>query len=194
MAEEHKTEGQKVTDQKGNEETTVNISQEKLDALINEKFKKGAEKANAKILEELGVENLDALKDIVKAKAEADEAAKTELQKLQEQAEAERLEKEALSKKNAELEKANAINKLAAKHGIKEVDYFALQLSKTEQGEDFNMDEFVEGLKEEKPFVFGEAKKAKTDTSGNNNQDPNDLKTVVGNLSFKELQALQKKL
>ena len=193
MSDETKTEVQTTTEQKSSE-AEVTISQEKLNSLINEKFKKGAEKSKAELLDELGVESLDDLKNIVKAKAEADEAQKTELQKLTEQIEAERLEKEALAKKSGELEKANAINKLAAKHGIKEVDYFALQLSNTEQGDDFNMETFVEGLKESKPFVFGEAKKAKTDTSGNNNDDPNDLNNVVKNLSFRELQALQKSL
>lgn len=193
MADELKTDGQPITDPKG-DETQVTISQEKLDSLINEKFKKGAEKANAKLLEELGVDSIDSVKDILKAKQEADEAAKSELEKLQEIAEAERTSKEALSQEINKLKSKNTLNEMAIKHGIKEADYFALELKKANVGENFNESEFIESLKESKPFIFGETKKVQTDTSGNTKDDPNDLGSKVANLSFKELQQLQANL
>ena len=192
MADELKTDVQPTTELKGSE-TTVTISQEKLDSLINEKFKKGAEKANSQLLETLGVDSVDSLKEILQAKKQSDEAAKTELEKALEAAEQLKQEQETLRQKYETAEKKNMLNSIASKHGVKEVDYFELELNKVDRGEDFDMDAFVENLKVSKPSLFGEVKAPKTDTSSNNS-DPADFKTKIQGLSFAELQKLQASL
>lgn len=196
MAEELKTEGQIIADQKGND-TTVTISQEKLDSLINEKFKKGAEKANAQLMESLGVQSIDEIKNIIEAKKQAEEAQKTELQKAMEAVEAANREKEAILKEAEELRKKNSIQGLAVEHGIKELDYFELELNKRSGEDGFDKEKFIESLRVEKPFIFGsDAPKPKviTDTTGNGSDKPGDLASQLEGLSLNELKKLQSKL
>jgi len=172
MAEEHKPETPIIPESKGNE-TQVTISQEKLDSLINEKFKKGAEKANATMLESLGVESIDSLKEIMKAKADADEASKSDLEKAQESAKNLADENTQLANKYKALEESNNISLLAAQHGIKEIDYFKFEYAKEKDKDGFDMVEFVAGLKDSKPLLFGQSSQApKTDKSNNNLNTP----------------------
>jgi hypothetical protein len=192
MADELKTDENTSTQTDGNE-TTVTMTQAKLDDLINGKFKKGAEKANTQILEELGVENLDSLKAILKAKSDAEKADKTELEKALEAVKTANDEKDELSRKYETVEKRNLLNSIAAKHGVKEVDYFELELNKVERGEDFNIDTFVEGLKTSKPSLFGVTKTANTDTS-NNGGNPPEFKDKLKGLTLNELIKLQQSL
>lgn len=184
MADEHKTDDQKTTDQKSSDKTTVTISQEKLDSLINEKFKKGAEKANAAILESLGVDSIDSLKEIVKARAEAEESAKSELQKAQERAETLEAEKVEAEKRAKVLEEKNHITSLAAKHGVKDAEYFEFKYSKAKASEDFNEDSFIESFTKSNPTT-----PPKTDGSNNNSQNPNNVD--LSKMTMKELKAYQ---
>lgn len=127
-------------------ETTVNITQDKLNSLINEKFKAGATKASSELLESLGVESVDSLKEILKAKADADEASKSELEKANEKALALATEKEQLESKYQALEKANTLSKLAAQHGIKDVDYFKYEYERASSIDGFDEAVFVDNL------------------------------------------------
>lgn len=157
MVEELKTEGQEIVDPKV-DETTVSISQEKLNSLINEKFKKGAEKSKAELLSSLGVESEDELKSIIEARKQAEEANKTELQKLQEQLESK-------DKAYSELEqRLNAktvdteVQDIIMQNGIdpKMAKYVKIDYLEAKKGEDFELDKFVESLKESQPGFFAQ--------------------------------------
>ncbi len=183
MADEHKTDSQTTTDSKGSE-TQVTISQEKLDSLISEKFKKGAEKANAQLLETLGVESIDDVKNIIKAKNDADEASKTELQKALDAVEAMKTVNESLISKGEKLEESNRISKLASDNKVQDVEYFEFKYSQAKASNDFNEDTFIESFNKGNP-----ATPPKTDTSSNNGGNPGgkDLKKM----SIRELKAHQ---
>ena len=183
MAEEHKPEGQNADEKSGNE-TQVTISQEKLDSLINEKFKKGAEKANAQLLETLGVESIDDVKNIIKAKNDADEASKTELQKAQDANEALKQANEELLSNGEKLKEKNRISKLASDNKVQDADYFEFKYSQAKKADDFNEDTFIESFNKGNP-----ATPPKTDTSSNSGGNPGgkDLRSM----SIKELRAYQ---
>jgi len=177
----------KKTEEEIQPEATVTLSQDKLDSLINDKFKKGAEKANAKILEELGVDNLDALKEIVQAKSDAEEAQKTELQKAQDAAEAAKLVNDELINRTQKLENENKVNLLAVKHGIKDAEYLGFKYNKAQSAEDFNEEAFIEEFKKGQPTVT-----VTTDKTPNNSNTPGT--TDLGKMSYRELQEYQKTL
>lgn len=176
MAEELKTEENPQTP----EVKKVEMTQEEFDAKFNASFGKGASKATAELLESLGVNDVDTLKGIVKAKAEADEASKTELQKLQDLLEAERKEKENLSKLAEQSKKEAEISRLSVDNGIQDVEVFGLIYNTASQAEGFDKDAFINGLKETKPYLFDTVKKApKVDSSHNNNENPNDMNSIA---------------
>jgi len=127
-------------------ETTVTITQEKLDSLIDSKFKKGAEKANATLLETLGVENIDEIKAIMKAKNDADDADKTELEKANGTIETLSTSIADLQTKLGSVQSDNKINALALENGIKEVDYFKYEYQKASKIEGFDEKVFIETL------------------------------------------------
>jgi len=130
----------------GGNETTVTITQEKLDSLINEKFKKGAEKANAEFLQSLGVESIDAAKEIMKAKQDADEASKTDLEKANGTIDILNTTIESLTSKLSVNETDNKINSLALENGIKEVEYFKYEYNKASKTEGFDEKVFIDNL------------------------------------------------
>lgn len=156
MVEELKTEGQETTDPKGGDETTVTISQEKLNSLINEKFKKGAEKSKSELLASIGVESEDELKSIIEAKKEADEASKTELQKLQEQLESKDTAYSELEQRYNAKSVDTEVQDIIMQHGIdpKMAKYVKIDYLEAKKGEGFELDAFVTGLKESQPGFF----------------------------------------
>jgi len=178
----------------GNENTStqtdgqVTMKQEDLNTLINSKFAKGAEKAKKELLESLGVENEDVLKEILEAKKAQDDANKTELEKLKEQLDTIQKEKDEIAQDLDSTKKKASLNSMAAKHGVKEIDFFDMELRKAQKDEGFNEDEFIESLKKSKPFVFGQS--VNTDNSSNSGDEPKSLKDKVKGLSFEELRAL----
>lgn len=195
MADEPNQNGneeQKPTPGQDGGDPVVTISQEKLNSLINEKFKKGAEKANTTLLETLGVDSLDTLKELVKAKAEEEEANKTELEKAQALVADTLADKADVEAKLSRMEESNKISTLAAKHGIKEIAYFELEYAKNKDTEGFDMATFVEGLKKDKPLLFGTGGTApRTDNSRNNPSDPTDLRSRLRGMSLKQLKEYQ---
>jgi len=174
-------------------EQTVTMTQEKLDSLINGKFAKGAEKATNELLLNLGIENLDSLKEIVKAKNDSDEANRTELEKAQ--ATISELNKtiETSSSAMQQMKEMNDINALALKYGIKEVDYFKYAYNQAKGSDNFNADTFIVGMKESKPYVFGKVEAPNTDSSRGKG-DPNSLASQVKGKTFQELQKMQQNL
>ena len=177
MADELKTDGQEITDPKG-DETKVTISQEKLDSLINEKFKKGAEKANAQLLEALGVDSIDTAKAILKEKAEADEASKSELEKATETINTLNRTLEELQGKLSTVETDRKLASLAAEHGIKEVDYFKYEYDKASKAEDFDEKAFIGTLLETKGGLLTGDKSVNIDNPKNINNN-HELPTIT---------------
>jgi membrane-associated HD superfamily phosphohydrolase len=147
----------------------VELEQEKLDALINKGYAKGAEKAQSQLLAELGVESLDSVKEVLKAKAEAEEAQKTELEKLHEQLEAAKLEAENAKKEREQTLESLQIQSLANESGVNDIEYFKFMRDQAKASEGFNDAEFLESLKETKPFLFNnnQMAKPKIDSSSN---------------------------
>ena len=184
--------GNEPSTQDAKQEEKITLSQEELNALINKKYAKGAEKAKNELLGELGVKDADELKQIIEAKKQQEEASKSELEKIQEQLEAERIAKADLEKDLNATKKQASLSAMAAKHGIKELEYFDVVLSKEQNKEDFDEAAFIEKLKTEKPFIFGVA--PKVDNSPNTTDEPKSLKDKLGTMSFEELKKLQKTL
>jgi membrane-associated HD superfamily phosphohydrolase len=147
----------------------VELEQEKLDALINKGYAKGAEKAQSQLLAELGVESLDSVKEVLKAKAEAEEAQKTELEKLHEQLEAAKLEAENAKKEREQTLESLQIQSLANESGVNDIEYFKFMRDQAKASEGFNDAEFLESLKQTKPFLFNnnQMAKPKIDSSSN---------------------------
>jgi membrane-associated HD superfamily phosphohydrolase len=147
----------------------VELEQEKLDALINKGYAKGAEKAQSQLLAELGVDSLDSVKEVLKAKAEAEEAQKTELEKLHEQLEAAKLEAENAKKEREQTLESLQIQSLANESGVNDIEYFKFMRDQAKASEGFNDAEFLESLKETKPFLFNnnQMAKPKIDSSSN---------------------------
>ena len=147
----------------------VELEQEKLDALINKGYAKGAEKAQSQLLAELGVDSLDSVKEVLKAKAEAEEAQKTELEKLHEQLEAAKVEAENAKKEREQTLESLQIQSLANESGVNDIEYFKFMRDQAKANEGFNDAEFLESLKETKPFLFNnnQMAKPKIDSSSN---------------------------
>jgi len=101
------------------------------------------------------------LTDVDKVKLELDNKLKSYEGQLEEM------------KKYQEQSKTLELENKFIKQGIKDVDYVKFQYSQAKDKEDFNEEEFFNGLKEEKPYLFGEDNNntnvvAKVDTSNNN--------------------------
>lgn len=148
MADEPIQNGNEPTHTPGAEggEATVTMSQEKLNSLINDKFAKGATKANSDLLEALGVESIDSLKDIMKERAEAEAASKTELEKANETITTLNATMDGLNTRLAGVEADKKINSLAAENGIKEVEYFKFEYNKASKVDGFDEKIFIGDL------------------------------------------------
>ena len=177
-------------------DSEVSMTQEKLNSLINEKYAKGAEKATNELLSSLGVEDVDSLKNIIQSKREQDEANKSDFEKAQETINELQARLEASTSTLAEMQESNEINSLALKNGIADAEVFKLLYSNAKNTEGFNSDTFIEGLRESKPYVFGQTQVAtpKVDNSANKSKlvDFNDR--VKSARTRAELDALYKEI
>lgn len=187
----------------GNENTStqtdgnVNMTQEQLNELINKKYAKGAEKAKADLLESLGVRDVDTLTDILDKHKEQEEASKSELEKAQGTLATLTQERDKLLTDMKQTQFNSNINALAAKEGIKEVEYFTMEYSKASDAEDFKVEDFISNLRESKPFVFGQqvSTPPKTDNSSNSKGEPASWSERVKKATTKqELDALYAEL
>lgn len=198
MADEQtqNTENTTVTPTDNGGDSTVTMTQEKLNSLINEKFAKGADKATNELLTKLGVEDIDSLTNIIQSKREQDEANKSDFEKAQETINELQAKLEAsTSSVNAMREEAE-INSLALTHGIKDAEVFKLLYSNAKSAEGFNPDTFIEGLKESKPYVFGQQQVAtpKVDNSSNKSKPVDFNDRVRAAKTRAELDALYKEI
>ena len=180
----------------GNEAVSkVEMTQDQLNDLINKKYAKGAEKAKTELLDSLGIESVDNLKAMIEAKKAQEEADKSELEKMQEQIQSIQAEKEALVKEAATARSKAEISSLSASNGIKDVEVFEMLYSTASQGEGFDKDAFVNGLKETRPYLFGQVATPRVDNTSNNQQNPLDFAQRVKNAKTqKELDALYAEL
>ena len=159
MADEHtpNTETQTETPTTTGGDSTVTMTQDKLDGLINGKFAKGAEKATNELLSSMGVDDIDVLKSIVTTHQETQEASKSELVKLQEQLD---LERGVTSTLQGQLDANIAdaeIQNLALANGInpEKLKYFKMDYKEAKSVEGFEVDKFISTLKEKQPDFFG---------------------------------------
>lgn len=194
MSDEIKTENvtQTETQTKNSGDSGITLSQDKLNSLINEKYKKGAEKAKTELLETLGVESVDELQAVINAKREKEEAEKSELEKAQETINKLTNQVEDTDRLIAQMKEESTLSALALQNGVQDMEYFKYAYSQAKNSEGFDADTFMSGLKESKPYVFGNTVATPpTDKTSNNGESPNDLASKVKGMSLSELQALQ---
>lgn len=196
MSDEIKTAEETGTPtENGGNSDGITLSQEKLNSLINEKYKKGAEKATADLLDSLGVESVDSLKDVLDAKRQQEEAERTELERASNTIEELTAQVENANKQMSQMQEESKLSALALQNGVQDVDYFKYAYNQAKTSEGFSEESFVNSLKESKPYVFGQSVATPpTDKSGNGAGSPNDLASKVQGLSFSELQKLQNQL
>ena len=195
MADEHKTDTTETPSETGGE-NIVQMSQEKLDSLINGKFAKGAEKATNELLSSLGVEDVDSLKNIIQSKREQDEANKSELEKAQETIAKLQADYENAQNTAKQAQELNEINSLALKSGVADTEVFKLLYSNAKSAEGFNPDTFIEGLRESKPYIFGQQTVVtpKVDNSTNKSKPADFTERVRSAKTRAELDALYKEI
>jgi len=168
----------------------VILTQEKLDTMLDEVFKRGASRSDEAVMKNLGVESIEQVKELLKAKKDSDEAAKSDNEKQAESIVL--LEKtiKGLELGNKELKADMALERVASTNGIKDVDYFKHLIGNAAKDDKFNQETFLETLKTTKPYLFGEAIKPKIDNSPN--KTPKDFSEKVASAkTMAELYALQ---
>lgn len=170
-------------------EVMVEMTQEKLDKLIGKGYGKGANKAKDALVTELGVESIEQLKEMIKAKAETDEASKTDLEKSATTI----ATLEATIKRSESANKTLAaemiVERLASENDVSDVDYFKHLLAEASKAETFESDTFIKQLKTTKPYLFDKTK-IKIDNSPN--KTPTALnEKIKGAKTMDELRALQ---
>ncbi len=183
MADELKTDDQITTDLKSSDDEKV-FTQDDVNRFVQKRVGEDSDRITKKILSELGVESIDDVKHIIKAKNDADEASKTELQKAQDANEVLKLANEELLSNGEKLKEKNRISKLASDNKVQDADYFEFKYSQAKKADDFNEDTFIESFNKGNP-----ATPPKTDTSSNSGGNPGgkDLRSM----SIKELRAYQ---
>ncbi len=183
MADELKTDDQITADLKGSDGEKV-FTQDDVNRFVQKRVGEDSDRITKKILSELGVESIDDVKHIIKAKNDADEASKTELQKAQDANEALKQVNEELLSNGEKLKEKNRISKLASDNKVQDADYFEFKYSQAKKADDFNEDTFIESFTKGNPAI-----PPKTDTSSNNGGNPGgkDLRSM----SIRELREYQ---
>lgn len=157
--EQNNTENNENTDTstENGGETTVTMTQEKLDSLINSRFAKGAEKAQTELLQTLGVDDVDVLKSLVTTHREQEDASKSELQKMQELLELEQSRAAELEGKLTSTLTETEIQNIVMQYGInpEKMKYFKMDYLEAKQDESFDLEKFIGVLKEKQPDFFG---------------------------------------
>lgn len=188
MAEEQN----KNTDQQSEGIKNTDNTQAEFEKGFSKGFAKASEKATAKILEELGVSNIDELKAMQARQKEIEDASKTELERAKAEADALKEEMARFAKEKSEAEAKATVNAMAAKHGIKDVDYLSFALKNA--GGEFDEETFINDLKENKPYLFGQPSRPRTDFSPNNGNPPSTVKDKVKGMTMEELRKFQNSL
>lgn len=196
MADGLEMENTTAETQTAENEIEVKLSQDKLNKLINEKYAKGAEKAKAELLESLGVDSVDSLRNVLSKYKELEDSQKSEAQKLAEAIEAKDKElNEVKSLLDTTKTKAE-INSIASKFGFVDEDFLEFEYKKAKAVEDFELDKWIENLKESKPYLFKTDTKPvlKTDMSANKAQTQSLSERIKNAKSQKELDVIYKEL
>jgi len=90
-----------------------------------------------------------------------------------------------------------AFQQVTSRYEVAEPKYFKMELDEARQSEDFDLDTFVNGLKEKQPTFFKGGNKPqpmKVDSTNNNQQAPDFGSKVKTARTMEELYALQKEL
>jgi hypothetical protein len=176
MSDVTKTDNEMTPTQTGGENPKVN-EQDLINKGVDIGFAKGAEKAKAELLSSLGVDNIDSLKSIIEERKAAEEASKTELDRLQEQLQALQAEKEALALEANKAKTKAEVASLSAANGIQDAEVFEMIYNSASTAEDFSPEKLINDLRESKPYLFGQASKPKVDSSPNKGEslDRNEL-------------------
>ena len=193
MADEQKT----VQDETPESENKVELSQSKIDSLIDKSFSKGAKRAQAELAERLGVDSIEQAQELINAKREADEAGKTDLEKALEEAAMLKNTIESLESSNKQLQTDMAVERVVAQNGIKDADYFKHLLKQAASNEDFSQEAFIDQLKGDKPYLFndGVAAQPKPRVDGSSNKASLDVTDRIKNAqSMDELYKLQNEI
>jgi hypothetical protein len=135
------------------------FTQDDVDKIIKKRLGEDSERVKKSILGDIGVESIDDIKSIIKAKQDAEEAEKTELDKATETITTLNSTLEELQGKLSSVEADKKLASLAAQHGIKEVDYFKFEYEKASKADDFDESTFISNLLETKGSLL------KADTS-----------------------------
>ena len=165
MADEQKT----VDVETPKTENEVVMSQSKLDGLIDKGFSKGAKRAESELVDKLGVDSIEQARELISAKREADEANKSDLEKAQELIDTLNNTIEGLESSNKQIQADMAVERVVAKNGINDTDYFKHLLASASKQEGFEQEAFIEQLKGDKPYLFsgGESQPKKVDATSN---------------------------
>lgn len=160
-------EGGKGSNGEGDDAKTVTITQDKLDGLINDKYKAGASKATEKLLSDLGFDSVDMLKDTLKTAKDITDGNKSELQKALDNVNDLTKVNEGLQTKLSNIESQNKILTVAGDNGVKDVELFSMLYKDASTKDDFDSDKFIRDLKESRGYLFTEVDN--NDKGGSNN-------------------------
>jgi preprotein translocase subunit SecD len=192
MADEQKT----VEVETPKTENEVVISQSKLDALIDKGFSKGVNRAKSELTDSLGVDSIEQAQELIKAKREADEANKSDMDKAAELINTLNSTIEGLEANNKRIQSDMAVQKVVSENGIKDADYFKHLLATASADDGFNQDAFIEQLKGDKPYLFsgGEVTQPKKVDATSNRASLDVGERVKSAKTMAELYALQNEL
>lgn len=180
--EKHKVqvEGTKTPDPKAAETKPKTLTQEEFDSLVQDRVARASKSSQEKLAKELGFASVEELTAAAKAHKEAQEAAKTETQRLQEAKEAaERKAQEEATKATEALTKADKriirteVRSLARELGAVDLDDVEILLEKSggeikvdEEGNVTGAKEALEALKTAKPHLFTAEKQTPAPVGG----------------------------
>lgn len=137
--------------------TKIDADKQKyIDQGVDIGFAKGAKKANEDMLKDLGYDTLDSAKSAISGFKESEDNGKTEIDKLMDKINGLTESFDKMGKENLKLKEHGDILELATKNGVKELDFFEFDYNNAKKEESFDVDKYMEGLKEKKPFLFGE--------------------------------------
>ena len=193
MADEAKKTEKVETPKTENE--VVNISQSKLDNLIDKGFSKGARRAKSELTDQLGVDSIEQAQELINAKRESDEANKSDLDKAAELINTLNNTIEGLESNNNQMKADMEIQKVVSANNINDADYFKHLLLQASNGEDFEQSTFIEQLKGDKPYLFkgGDTQPKRVDSTSNK-ASLDVSERVKGAKTMAELYALQNEI
>lgn len=158
----------------------ITLTQKQLDAMFKPRTDEAAKKAQAALLEQLGVDDLDTAKAALDAAKKAEEAQLSELEKAQKATDAANAERdrikaeadEALAQARRQLLQAAVIAEASKQGFVDPADaWLHIDPAKIEAGEDgayTGLDKLVEAVAESKPYLV----KAETPASPNGTPRP----------------------